>query len=191
LGEIRKAQAKDIVQIKQLVDEYIGTDFYSVEELENIVQSDSKVIYVYCGDDSNVNGMTYILVDEITNVPELLNISDVDFERLIKIYPDCINQPVGIFKTISVKPECRKTDVADDLVKSNIEWFKGKGVKLAIGEAIVRPDGKVNAARVNEKSGLKSMFRIKKPWSKIKSYCPYCKNEYCQCDAEIFAKEII
>lgn len=189
MSQYRRATLSDCQQIKSLIDSYIGNEFYSLEDLEKIVSDRNKSIFVYESDENAVVGMAYVFIGDFSNVTRRLNFTENDCRKIINMYPQCQKSKIGVFKTICIHPDYRRHHISETLVDLIEEWFKENNIRFGIGEAIIVPGGKVNARRLNEACGFTPVLHIKKPWIHIKSYCPYCKNEYCQCDAEIFIKE--
>jgi len=190
MSQYRSATLDDCLQIKALVDAYIGEDFYPVDDLRNILSDINKNIFVYESDEGKVVGMAYAFIDYFSKASRRLNFTENDCRTIIKLYPYCQQGKIGVFKTICIHPDFRRNHISENLVVCIEEWFNENDVRFAIGEAIIASGGKANARRLNDACGFTTLFNIRKPWSHIKSYCPYCKKDYCQCDAEIFIKEM-
>ena len=186
----REMEKSDVDAVKKLSDEYIGVDFYNEIYLESIVDDPDRVVNLYIVDDGSIRGFQYGMLSDLDICCNILNLDNEAKEQLIAQYPECGNELLGIFKTIVVDPSCRGSGVSEELNSRTAMWFKNRGVKLAVGEALIRPDGIINARNTMEHTNQRVLFKVKQPWIDIKSYCPYCKQEYCHCDAAIFVKEI-
>ena len=190
MGCYREISKSDISNVKRLLDEHIGKDFYSAEYIEGIVEDKNRIMNLYISDEGKVLGFQYGMLADIDTSCNILNISKKDRDKLIQEYPECAKGDIGIFKTIAVAAECRGRGVSNHLNEMTTEWFEKRGVRIAIGVALIRPDGVVNARYAMEHANQRVIFNVEQPWIKIKSYCPYCQQEYCHCNGAVFIKRV-
>ena len=100
MGVIREAVQRDLVAVKNMTDEYIGKDFYTMPDLERILKHENEHLYIYAGAQDMAVAYLYILEMNFGEAMELLHIPDgmLRFSH---------NMRVGIYKTACTKKEWR------------------------------------------------------------------------------------
>lgn len=183
MEQVRQAIASDIKYICKLCDENISEGFYTEQELSQICQNPDHYIYVYCDDNDIPVAFLYMFVAPYGQTPESFRVS----EKIT--LPD--DEPVCVFKTTCTDPEYRRKGILHLLMSYCEQVMKEQGIHTILLEALKHyPSGKVPAASGIKDMDFKIVQEVSQPWIHIRSYCPYCKNEYCHCNALLCVKEI-
>ena len=184
--KIREAQEKDIEQLKKLTDENFGVDFYSSEYLAEAIGSKNKKFIVYTDEDDKPVAYQFFLLMSYAQARELLKIRE-PVPTLAALNDDSM---VGIYKSSCTDKRYRGRGIFSILARNTEEYFSAMGIKILMGNAIRHPSGFIPIKSSVEKIGFKAAITIPHPWSDIDSYCPYCQNRFCQCDAVLYVKEL-
>lgn len=186
MNHIRFATLADTTEVKKIMDEGISQDYYSIQEIESYINNENNYLLVSVSDEDKPLAAMFCSKGTLKEMCELEHIP----------YPDSIfdkyseDAQAVVYKTASTYKAERCNGHVKDLFYEYDKMFNDIAHELRIGLAIVLPDGTVPIKSHVDKYGFKAKKLIKSPWSYLKSYCSYCKNEYCQCDGMIYIKEI-
>ena len=64
-----------------------------------------------------------------------------------------------------------------------------KTLQCILFTALQKPDGTVSVHKAVTAMDFLPVGMLKQPWVHTRAYCPYCKMEYCVCDAVVYVKE--
>lgn len=185
MNRVRNAKPDEIHILKEIFDEGIGNDYYTIDDLFNYINDVNCMLMVATDEDDipiavmscKMGSLEDMCIDEHVPYPNTL------FENYNK------NTKTVVYKTAATRKEARGQGCVHKLFESFDEYYDTVEHKLKLGLAIITPDGSMPIEKHVVSSGFKPVKLIEKPWSKIKSYCKYCSNDYCQCDAMLFVKE--
>ena len=186
MERIRIAEEKDVEHLKRLTDENLGVDFYTTEYILDAIRSDTKEFYVFTDENDVPIGYQYMIVTPYARARELLKI-DFPVPELASLHDESM---VGIYKTSCTDIRYRGRGVFNTLVRSVEAVLSARNIRILMGEAMRHPSGFIPVAASVEKMGFHAVATIPHPWSDIDSYCPYCNNQFCQCDALLYIKEL-
>lgn len=188
--QYRKWDEGDIKNIIKLTDMYISDGFYTDEYLRNILSDTDHIIYVCLSEDGIFGGYYYGMIAGLDDAARILHL-DTSALKVIR-YQIHRNKTtlVGIVKTTVLAPDFRGHTSSNMLMDILMNWFHDKNVRSILCEALIKPDKKINLKTQMETFGFIPSVQINKPWQSIQSYCPYCHQMYCKCDAVIYLKEL-
>lgn len=186
MENIREARESDLERLKILSDENFGVDFYTTEYLLDAIRSEDRKFYVYTDENDEPVAYQFMFVISYARARKLLKItgSVPGLENLDD------SSTVGIYKTSCTDKKYRGRGIFKSLVTLVEEHLSAQGIKVLMGDAMRHPSGFVPVAASVEKIGFRAVSVIPHPWSDIDSYCPYCNNRFCQCDAVLYIKEL-
>ncbi len=185
--EIRDAEARDLPEIKQLMDTYLSRDYYTMEELEGILSGERNLLYVVtdadCG--GEVVSYFYAFVAPLAEALRILHVKEIP-EYLSNYSGETM---VAVYKASSTKEEYRRNGVCSSFVRDLQPVVRDMGAKLILATAL-HPQGKEEPMKhIFISNGFSAIAELYRPWSGVHSYCPYCRQEYCVCDAVFYIKE--
>jgi hypothetical protein len=185
MERVRLAGKKDLVKIKSMTDMYIGTDFYTMQQLEDFIESPDKLIFVFANEDDEVVSYVYTFISTYGKALETLNIP-----QALDILPGVSqDEIVGVYKTSCTDKRYRGRGNFSIMVTVMDQIFKKHGPDHIIIPALEYRTGEVPVKYKVDHMGFKFVTRLAHPWSDIYSYCPYCGHDYCQCDCIIYTRE--
>ena len=185
--ETRKAEARDLQQIKHLIDDFISRDFYTIEELGKMVEGKDDLLYVAVDADQNERVVSYFyaFLSTLDEALEILHVKEKP-EALLKYTG---NERVGVYKTTSTDPEYRNRGLFSSFMADLQPVLRSMGAQMIINTAL-RPYGReIPILNVLRKTGFTQIGMVYRPWAETKGYCPYCKQDYCICDAGLYIRE--
>lgn len=179
---IREAVWGDLAAVKRMTDEYIGKDFYTLPDLERILKRENEHLYIYADHQDTAVAYLYFLEMDFGDAMEFLHIPDgmLSISRGMR---------VGIYKTACTEKEWRRKGILT-LFLNRLEQMLGeKALQYILFTALQKPDGTVPVHKAVTAVGFLPDGTLKQPWVHTRAYCPYCKMEYCVCDAVVYIKE--
>ncbi len=185
--EVRDAKARDLPAIKQLMDRYLARDYYSIEELEDILAGDRELMYVVtdADRDGEVVSYFYAFISTLGEALRILHVQEMP-EFLSNYSKDTL---VAVYKASSTEKEYRKNGICTSFVKDLQPVVRDRGAKLILATA-VHPAGREEPMKhIFVSSGFSTIAELYRPWSGIRAYCPYCRQDYCVCDAVFYIKK--
>ena len=186
--EVRRAEARDLPEIKRLIDEYIAVDYYALEELAACIQGDQNLFYVVTDADRGdaIVSYFYAFLAPLEEALPLLHVSKRP-EALAGYAPDT---PVGVYKTSSTEKAYQKHGICSSFIRDLEPVLRARGAKLILGTAL-RPLGReVPMRHIFHDNGFQAIAEIYRPWVDMYLYCPYCKQHHCICNAVFYAKKL-
>lgn len=185
--EIRKARREDAYRIKQLTDQYISKDFYEISFLEQKIDDPDNLIYVCQKEDKEIVAYIYLFLDSLKNVCDVLHIPE-KIRKELPYYEKNKETKVCSYKTISIEKEFRSQGIHDQFLEHMDALLKKTDIAYSIMTALKRVDGMIPAHRGITKDRFKPVIEVEHPWIHEKSYCPYCKKDYCECNGMVYIK---
>ena len=185
--EVRNAEARDLPEIKGLMDRYLARDYYSMEELENILTGDRDMLFVVTDEDRNgaVISYFYAFIAPLGEALQILHVKEMP-EFLSNYSRDTL---VAVYKASSTEKEYRNHGVCTSFVRDLQPVVRDRGAKLILATA-VHPAGREEPMKhIFLASGFSVIADLYRPWSGIRAYCPYCRQDYCVCNAVFYIKE--
>ncbi len=185
--EVRAAEVRDLPQIKRLIDDFISRDFYSVKELEEMLRREDDLLYVAADEDRDgfVVSCFYAFLSTLDDALRILHVPGRP--KALQKYAG--NERIGVYKTTSTDPEYRNRGIFSSFMADLQPVLREKGAKMIVNTAL-RPLGRdVPIANVLRKTGFVPAAELHSPWADTKGYCPYCKKEYCICDAVLYIRK--
>ena len=185
--EVRKAETRDLPQIKRLIDDTISRDFYSIKDLEGMLGGEDDLLYVVADTDNGdtVASYFYAFLSTLDKALATLHVKEKP-EALAK-YPG--NTRVGVYKTSSTDPAYRKHGVFSAFMSDLQPVLRERGAELIMNTAL-KPYGKeIPIKRILQDTGFVPVLTMSRPWAETKGYCPYCMQDYCICDAVLYIRE--
>ena len=185
MSKVRIATKEDALIIKDIIDKGISKDYYSIEDINDYIDDNNKYLLVVASDEDKPLAAMFCIKGKLKDM--CLN------EHIT--YPDPIfskynaNTETVVYKTASTYKEVRCKGYVGQLFEEYNNIFNNTEHEIRIGLAIVLPDGTVPIKKHVDKYGFKPTKIFEKPWNKIKSYCTYCGNNYCECNGLLYLKE--
>ena len=185
--EVRRAQARDLPQIKRLIDETISRDYYSVEELEGMLRGEDDLLFVAADKDREdaVAAYFYAFLAPLDEALRILHVKEKP-QALEKYAPDA---RVGVYKTSSTDPAYRKHGVFSAFMSDLQPVLRARGAELLMNTALKPYGREIPIRRILRDTGFVPVLTMYRPWAETDGYCPYCKQERCICDAELYIRE--
>ena len=185
--EIRQAQASDLPQIKRLTDDYISQDFYSAEALERMLSGEDDLLFVAV--DTQRDGLVvsyfYAFLAPLDEALRILHVEDRP--EALRAYPGTLR--VGVYKTSVTDPAYRKQGVFSAFMSDLRPVLRSRGAEMIINTSL-RPLGRdVPIRNILRDTGFVPLQTLHSPWAETKGYCPYCKKNYCICDAVLYMND--
>lgn len=187
MEHVRQADISDLFSIKKLLDENFGVNFYTSDDLRQVLRSEDHYFYVYTDEDETIVALLYMFITTYGAARKILSIPERGPEELFHLKDDSI---VGVYKSTCTDIRFRKHGILDTLMSVVEKVFRDRGIELILLDALVIPTGEIPAGKSLMKFGFRPLEEIPHPWSHIDSYCPYCKNRFCQCNAFLYIKEL-
>ncbi len=184
--EVREAEARDLPEIKRLIDNCISKDFYSFEDLENMLRNESDLLFVAVDADRDgaVAAYFYTFLSTLDNALRVLHVQNKP--DALQMYRG--DERVGVFKTSSTDPAYRNHGVFSSFMTDLQAVLRARGAKMILNTAL-RPLGReIPILNILRKTGFVPVLTLHSPWAEKKGYCPYCKQDYCICDAVLYVK---
>lgn len=181
-GVIREAVSRDLVAVKCMTDEYIGKDFYTLPDLEKILKQENEHLYIYADAGDMAVAYLYFLEMDIDDAMEFLHIPD----GMLRLSH---NMRVGIYKTACTKKEWQRKGILTLFLNEMERMLEQRALQYILFTALQKPDGTVPVHKAVTAMGFLPVATLKQPWIHTHAYCPYCKMEYCVCDAVVYIKE--
>ena len=186
--EVRDAEVRDLPEIKRLTDKYISRDFYSMEVLERMLHGDLNLVYVVTDADRDdaVISYFYAFLAPLDEALKILHVADRP-DPLPAYDGDTI---VAVYKASSTEKEYRKQGVCTSFVRDLQPVVRKLGAKLILATA-VHPENREEPMRhIFLDNGFTAIAELYRPWVTTHAYCPYCKKEYCICNAVFYLKKL-
>ena len=184
--EVRAAEARDLKRIKALIDQCISRDFYSIEELEAMLKREDDLLYVAVDADRDGWVVAYFYAF-LSSLDEALRILHVP-EKPETLQKYAGSERVGVYKTASTDPEYRNRGVFSAFMVNLQPVLRNKGAKMIVNTAL-RPLGReIPILNILRDTGFTPVMTVRRPWAEKKGYCPYCKQDYCICDAVLYKR---
>ena len=185
--QVRDAEARDLPEIKQLMDRYLSRDYYTMEELEKILAGERNLLYVVTDSEKGGEVVSYFYAF-VAPLDEALQILHVK-EKPAFLANYSGDTTVAVYKASSTKEDYRKNGVCTSFVRDLQPVVREMGAKLILATAL-HPRGKEEPMKhIFISNGFSAIADLYRPWSGIRSYCPYCRQEYCVCDAVFYIKK--
>ena len=182
MGVIREAVQRDLVAVKNMTDEYIGKDFYTMPDLERMLKHENEHLYIYA--DAGDMAVAYLYILEM-NFGEAIDFLHIP-EGMLKFSH---NMRVGIYKTACTKKEWQRKGILTLFLNKMEQILEHKTLQCILFTALQKPDGTVPVHKAVTAMDFLPVGMLKQPWIHTHAYCPYCKMEYCVCDAVVYVKE--
>lgn len=185
MNKVRSAIKEDALIIKNIIDEGISTDYYSLEDIYDYIFDNNKYLLVVVSDEDKPLAAMFCVKGKL---------KDMCADEHIP-YPDSIfneyndNTETVVYKTASTYKNMRCKGYVSLLFEEYNNIFNKMEHDIRIGLAIVLPDGTIPIKKHVDQYGFKPTKIFEKPWNKIKSYCTYCGNDYCECNGLLYLKE--
>ena len=186
--ETRPARDKDLPEIKRQIDEYISPEYYSMDELRELLQREGTLFYVVTDADAGDRIVSYFYAFVSPLKDALGDLHAKELPEALKGYgPDT---PVGVYKTSSTVKEYRGHGICSSFVKGLEPVLKERGAKMVLATAMRSPEGVVPMKRIFDGYGYKAIGELIRPWEQMEIYCIYCKRWHCICDAVFYMKKL-
>lgn len=183
---IRPAQTRDLAAIKEMTDTYIGRDFYTMSQLEKICRTPDHLLFVYTDGEDRVMAFFYIFMSTLQEALRVLN-APADCGVYSNIPGD---SRVGVFKTSCTQKAYRNRGLFTTFFHAMEEVFVEHKIERTLVPALRSPQGVIPVENVGLDAGFQRAAVLSHPWAHIDAYCPYCRQQHCQCDCVIFTKEM-
>lgn len=185
MNKIRPAIPEDVNEIKKIMDEGISQDYYSEDDILEFIERDNYYLLVSVSEDDKPLAAMFCIKGSLKDMCELERIPYPD--EIFSSYND--DSIAVVYKTAATYISERRHGHVDKLFNEYNNIFNRTEHDLRIGLALILPDGRIPIKHHVDDSGFKPKKIISSPWSHLKSYCSYCKNDYCQCNGMIYLKE--
>lgn len=186
--EVREAEARDLPEIKRLTDVYISEDYYSLDALAGMLRGERNLFYVVTDADKGdaIISYFYAFLAELDEALQILHVPEKP-EALQKYRGDTL---VAVYKASSTEKAYRKHGICSSFVRDQEPVVKARGAKLILATALHPVGREVPMRHIFLDNGFRPIADIYRPWANIRGYCPYCKEEYCTCDAVFYIKKL-
>ncbi len=186
MGAIREAAEGDLEKIKSMTDEYIGTDFYSMAYLRDVLKDPDKYLFVYSEENQEPMAYLYIFVSTLREALDILHIPYELFESREKN----LEMKVGVYKTTCTDEKCRGKGILTSFLEYLEIIFKQRSTQMILFTALQIGDGSIPVHKAVSSVGFTPVGKIERPWINVDAYCPYCGQDHCICDAVVYSKEM-
>ena len=180
---IRPFEFSDIITVTKIINDEIGENYYSENELYLFISNQNYIGYVACID-SKIIGFG---ISHIDTISQIIDITIADELNSFFKY----SQTIGCIKTIAINKISQKQGIGSLICKAMMRDFNEKNVDAIIVTAWEIGD-KVNSDKMLNLFELKKICEIPEYWkndSLIKNYdCSICGNPPCLCKAVIYGK---
>ena len=186
--ETRAAQERDLPEIKRQIDEYISPEYYSQEELKELLHRDGTMFYVVTDADAGdrIVSYFYAFISPLRDALGDLHAKELP-EALRGYGPDTL---AGVYKTSSTVKEYQGNGICSSFVKGLEPVLKERGAKMVLATAMRSPEGVVPMKRIFDGFGYEAIGELIRPWEQMDIYCIYCKRRHCICDAVFYMKKL-
>ena len=186
--ETRPAEARDLPELKRMIDECLAVDYYSLEKLESSIQGEKNLFYVVTDAEQNgaIAAFFYAFMSTLGETLEILHV-EARPPALRAYGPDT---PVGVYKTVSTGKAYRRSGICSSFVRRMEPVMQARGAKLILVPAMRSPAGAVPAKAILQDNGFAPIAEIIRPWEGMELYCPYCGHYHCICDAVFYVKHL-
>ena len=186
--EIREAEARDLLEIKRLMDKYISEDYYTLDALEEMLHGERNLFYVVTDADRDnaIISYFYAFLSELDEALKILHVP-VKPEALQRYRGDTL---VSVYKASSTEKEYRKHGICSSFVRDLQPVVQERGAKLVLATALHPLGREVPMKHIFVDNGFAAISELYRPWVNLHGYCPYCKKEYCICDAVFYMKKL-
>lgn len=185
MNKIRLARLEDANCIKEIIDGSISIDFYSIDKLKEFILNKNSIFYVYT-DDNDIP--VACLFCEKGSLYDICLKDNIPFEdEVFKKYNK--DTKTIIYKTAATRVNYRSKGILRSFLREAAVECSKIDHDVVAALCLVLPDGSIPVHRHVTEDGFKQIKLFKSPWKNIKSYCSYCKNEYCTCDGMLYLKE--
>ena len=186
MENIRLAELSDLTALKKLTDENIGVDYYTEEDLRQILTDPDKKFFV-CTDENDVPiAYSLIIITTYAKARKMMKITE-PVPGLEALEPDAA---ISIYKTTCTDKAYRRLGFLGQLVRAAQAYLTEHHIRYILADAMKHPSGYIPVAKTAESNGYHAVMEIPHPWSDIDSYCPYCQSRFCKCNAIIYIKEL-
>lgn len=186
--EIRDAELRDLPEIKRLMDIYLSQDYCSLETLEGMLHGDRNLFYVVTDPDRNhaVVSYFYAFLSPLDEALQILHVTDKP--EPLRQYRG--NDLVAVYKASSTEKGYRKQGICSSFIRDLQPVVQQRGAKMILATALHPVGQRVPMKHIFVDNGFSAISDLYRPWSRINSYCPYCKEDYCICDAVFYMKKL-
>ena len=186
--ETRRAEFRDVPQLKRMIDECLAPDYYTHEKLEACMQGERNLFYVVTDADRDgiVAAFFYAFLSSLDEALAIMGVKDKP--KALAKYDG--NTMVGVYKTVSTGKDYRKFGICSSFVRSQEPVLRERGAKLILVPAMRSPAGVVPAKDILQENGFAPIAEIIRPWEDMDIYCPYCGHYHCICDAVFYTKHL-
>lgn len=181
----REAVLKDVKRIKELSDEGIGLNFYTLEDIKSYIEKENSVIIVGVNEDDMACGFLYSFLAPLEKALFVLGIPK-------DVRPFCdmdMKKMVGVTKTTSTDRKYRKEGIFLHLMQKSVDYIIDRGMDFIVTSALRNPEGYVVTEGVLNVTGYEPVMELIRPWNHIDSYCPHCKKQFCECDSVVYIRK--
>jgi len=180
---IRPFKISDIINITKILNDEIGENYYSENDLHLFISNQNYIGYVACFD-------SQIIGFGISNIDTISQIIDITIADELKSFFK-YTQTIGWIKTIAINKLFQKRGIGSLICKAMMRDFYEKKVEAIIVTAW-KIGNNVNSDKMLNLFGIKMICEISEYWkndSTIKNYnCTICGNPPCLCTSVIYGK---
>ncbi|MBQ3705930.1 MAG: hypothetical protein II888_05680 [Clostridia bacterium] len=186
--ETRFAEQQDLPEIKRQIDEYISPDYYTLEDLQEILRREGTLFYVMTDADREgiIVSYFYAYVAPLREALSDLHAAQPP-EALRGWDPET---PVGVYKTSSVLREYQQHGICTSFIRDVEPVMRDRGAKMILATAMRSPAGVVPMRHIFDTHGYRVISELIRPWHHLEIYCIYCRQVHCICDAVFYMKEL-
>ncbi len=186
--EIRDAEIRDLPEIKRLMDEYLSLNYYSLEALEGMLCGDRHLLYVVTDADRDhaVVSYFYAFLSSLDEALQILHVAERP-EPLLQYRGDDL---VAVYKASSTEKGYRKLGICSTFIRDLQPVVQQRGAKMILATALHPAGQRIPMKHIFVDNGFSAISDLYRPWSQINSYCPYCREDYCTCDAVFYMKKL-
>lgn len=186
--EVREAEARDLPEIKRLMDEYIAQDYYPMDTLKGMLPGERNLFYVVTDADREgaVISYFYAFLAELDEALKILHVPDKP-GPLRNYGGDAL---VGVYKASSTEKAYRRHGVCSSFVRDLQPVMRDRGAKMILATALHPLGREVPMRHIFVENGFEAIADVYRPWIHSRAYCPYCQQEYCVCDAVFYMKKL-
>ncbi len=185
--EVREAEARDLPQIKRLLDDHIAVDFYTMEDLEGMLRKEDDLLCVAVDKDRDetVASLFYAFLSTLDEALDVLHIKEKP-EVLRKLDG---STRVGVYKTTTTAPEYRKRGLFSAFMRDLQPVLRSRGARMILTTALHPPGREIPTLNALQGTGFVYISTLYRPWVGKLGYCPYCRQDYCICNAELYIRD--
>lgn len=175
---IRPLTKEDFLGVQKFADDYIGKNYFSLEDLERLLQLSTKngqVSSLLAFDDQKLIGMRLSFMPGQWKKEDTLDLDESKWPHPI--------EDMAYFKSLFISAEYQGIGLGIRMSKRALEIFKAQGAKGVVTHSWMQSPNN-SSYKYLKKLGFEVIREIPNAWSHIDYECVVCSPLRCHCSAK-------